>query len=102
MFEFIDILFALLAGVIFTICMLIIGFPMDEWLLNLILIMVIMLVSGVVYKTYIKRYIFGEADKRNDQESLNEIENEIKGNTEKTESEEDENVASNNEKENIK
>lgn len=66
MFEFIDILFTLLAGVIFTVCMLIIGFPIDEWLVNLILIMVIMLVSGVIYKTYIKKFIFNEADKQNE------------------------------------
>ncbi len=62
MFEFIDVLFALLAGVIFTVIMLILGLPLDKWLFGLILIMILMLFVGYVYKAYIKKHIFIEDD----------------------------------------
>ncbi len=69
MFEFIDVLFALLAGVIFTVIMLILGLPLEKWLFGLILIMILMLFVGYVYKAYIKKHIFVE-----DEEILEEIE----------------------------
>ncbi len=62
MFEFIDVLFALLAGVIFTVIMLILGFPLDKWLFGLIIIMILMLSVGYVYKAYIKKHIFKTED----------------------------------------
>ncbi len=71
MFEFIDVLFALLAGVIFTVIMLILGFPLDKWLLGLILIMILMLFAGYVYKAYIKKHIFIS------NEAVEEVESEV-------------------------
>ncbi len=79
MFEFIDVLFALLAGVIFTIIMLVIGVSLEHWLINLIIIMVLMLSVGFVYKAYIKKHIFKteekdieEAEEETDEESESE------------------------------
>ncbi len=75
MFEFIDVLFALLAGVIFTVIMLILGFPLDKWLFGLILIMILMLFVGYVYKAYIKKHIFisnEEEEIESEEENLDE------------------------------
>ncbi len=60
MFEYLDVLFALLAGVIYTICMIILGYTLNEWVLNLILIMLIMLVLGRIFKSYIKHKVLVE------------------------------------------
>ncbi len=74
MFEFIDVLCALLAGVIFTIIMIVLDVPLVMWLANLILIMILMLFVGYVYKTYIKKYIFKEPDKVLEEVSIEEVE----------------------------
>ncbi len=54
MFDYIDVFFALLAGVIFTIVMIVLDIPFDVWVLNLIIIMLLMLSTGFIYKKYIK------------------------------------------------
>ncbi len=60
MFEHLDVLFALLAGVIYTVIMIILGQSLNEWVLNLILIMVIMLSLGRIFKSYVKNKVLQE------------------------------------------
>ncbi len=79
MFEYLDVLFALLAGVIYTIIMIVLGYSLNEWVLNLILIMLIMLVLGRIFKSYIKhRVLVNKEDEQaiDDFETIEAIENE--------------------------
>ncbi len=64
MFEHLDVLFALLAGVIYTIIMIVLGNSLNEWVLNLILIMLIMLSLGRIFKSYVKNKVL--EDKKDD------------------------------------
>lgn len=70
MFEYIHVLFALLAGIIFTIIMLILGISLEKWLINVIVIMIIMLLLGYVIKIYIKKKVL-DADVEFATESIN-------------------------------
>ncbi len=69
MFDYIDVFFALLAGVIFTIAMIALDIPFDVWVLNLIIIMILMLSTGFIYKKYIKVLLA-----KKDEEQNNELE----------------------------
>ncbi len=73
MFEYLDVLFALLAGVIYTIIMIILGHSINEWVLNLILIMLIMLMLGRIFKSYIKHKVLVKKEDEVD-EALEDLE----------------------------
>ncbi len=85
MFEHLDVLFALLAGVVYTIIMIVLGHSLNEWALNLILIMLIMLGLGRIFKSYVKNKVLNnkkddatvEEEEENFVEEIPEIESEL-------------------------
>ncbi len=71
MFEYIHVLFALLAGIIFTIIMYALGISLEQWLFNVIVIMVVMLVLGYFLKIYLKNRVFYNEDIDNEEIEIN-------------------------------
>lgn len=62
MFEYIHVLFSLLSGIIFTVIMYIRDTPLEKWLVNVIVIMIVMLIVGYFVRFYFRTKVFNKND----------------------------------------
>lgn len=64
MIQYVDVLVTLVAGVLYTIVMILTGASLDEWLLNLIIIMIVAMILGRIFKKYVMKNIFVDKEKK--------------------------------------
>lgn len=58
MIQYVDVLVSLISGVLYTIVMILTGASLDEWLFNLIVIMIVAMIVGRIFKKYVMKNIF--------------------------------------------